>query len=207
VLEQYDVQMGRLFEGLQQLGLSSNTLVLFSGDNGPLPTYEQRRTGRLRGSKLSLYEGGIREPLLVWWPGRAPEGRVNEQTVFTTVDLLPSLCAIAGARISEDLARKLDGEDLSKAFAGESPRRQKPIFWEYGRNTNSFAYPKQQQHRSPNVAVRENDWKLLVNADGSGAELYHLGTDPKEEKNATSENPELTKRLKDLALDWRKSLP
>lgn len=207
VIEEYDRQMGRLFEGLQQLGIVTNTLVLFTGDNGPLPTYEHRRTAGLRGSKLSLYEGGIREPLLVWWPGRAPAGSVNERSVLTAADLFPSLCAVAGAHIPTDVAAKLDGEDLSGAFTGGSPMRTKPVFWEYGRNTNFFAYPRDVHDRSPNVAVREERWKLLINADGSDAELYDVLADPNETKNLAAEHSQITRRLSEAALAWRKSLP
>ena len=207
VLEEYDRQMGHLLDGLQQLGIATNTLVVFSGDNGPLPTYEQRRTAGLRGSKLSLYEGGIREPLLVWWPGQAPAGRVNDRTVFTTLDLLPTLCALGGAKIPADIAGKLDGEDLSAALTGGSLTRRKPVFWEYGRNTNSYAYPKEPYHRSPNLAVRDGNWKLLIHADGTGAELYDLATDPKETTSLAAERADITKRLSDAALAWRRSLP
>ena len=121
VLEEYDRQMGRLLDGLQRLGVATNTLVLFTGDNGPMPAYDQRRTAGLRGTKLSLYEGGTREPLLAWWPGHVPAGRVNERTVFNAVDLLPTFCAIAGAPIPADVAAQLDGEDLSAAFQGKTP--------------------------------------------------------------------------------------
>jgi arylsulfatase A-like enzyme len=207
VLEEYDRQMGRLLEGLRQLGISTNTLVHFTGDNGPLPTYEHRRTGCLRGSKLSLYEGGIREPFLVWWPGTAPAGRVNEQTVFTAVDLLPSLCKVAGASIPRELTSQLDGEDLSSAFRGRSPRRGKAVFWEYGRSTNSFAFPKVPGDRSPNVAVRRGKWKLLIDSDGSGAELYNLASDPWEQENRATEKPVLVNRLRAQALRWRNALP
>jgi arylsulfatase A-like enzyme len=207
VLEEYDRQMGRLFEGLKQLGAATNTLVLFSGDNGPLPAYEQRRTGGLRGSKLSLYEGGIREPLLVWWPGHAPAGRINERSVFTTVDLLPTLCAIAGAGIPAEVKGKLDGEDLSAALTGGSPVRRQPVFWEYGRNTNAFAYPKETRNRSPNLAVRQGDWKLLINSDGSGAELYDLAADPNEENNLAAMEPAVARRMAEQALAWRRELP
>jgi arylsulfatase A-like enzyme len=203
VLEEYDRQMGRLLDGLKQLNVTTNTLVLFTGDNGPLPTYEHRRTAGLRGSKLSLYEGGIREPLLVWWPGHAPAERLNERTVLTAVDLLPSLCKVARASIPSEVAAKLDGEDLSAAFTGGTPMRTKPVFWEYGRNPNSFAYPQAPDDRSPNVAVRDGNWKLLINADGSGAELYDILADPKETKNLAAEKPEVTGRLSAQALNWR----
>ena len=207
VLEEYDRQMGRLLDALQQLGYATNTLVMFTGDNGPLPTFDQRRTAGLRGSKLSLYEGGLREPLLVWWPGSAPSGRVNEGTVFTTLDLLPTFCALGGATIPDAILRQLDGEDLSAALTGGSPARRRPLFWEYGRNTNSFAYPREAYHRSPNLAVRDGNWKLLINADGSGAALYDLAKDPNETTNLAPAKPELARRLSEAALAWRRGLP
>jgi arylsulfatase A-like enzyme len=207
VLEEYDRQMGRLLEGLKALGVESNTVVLFTGDNGPSPSYDHRRTGGLRGQKLSLYEGGIRQPCLVRWPGHAPPSRVNETTVFSAVDLLPTFCRLAGVEAPRELAAQLDGEDLSTAFTGATSRRNKPLFWEYGRTTNAFAYPRNPIDRSPNVAVREGDWKLLVNADGSGAELYNLAPDAKETRNLAAEKPDVVQRLKETVLRWRKSIP
>lgn len=207
VLEEYDRQMGRLLDGLTQLGMAKHTLVLFTGDNGPLPTFEHRRTGGLRGSKLSLYEGGIRQPFLVWWPGQAPAGCLNDRTVLTAVDLLPSLCKIAGASIPSGIAAQLDGEDLSAAFTGGSPTRTKPVFWEYGRNADAFAFPGVSRDRSPNLAVRGGNWKLLINADGSGAELYDILTDPKETVNVAAGKPEVTKPLSEEVVQWRKALP
>lgn len=207
VLEEYDIQMGRLLAGLKELGIATNTLVVFSGDNGPSPTYQQRRTGGLRGSKLSLYEGGNREPLLVWWPGHAPAGKLNEHTVISAVDLFPTFCQVAGVKVPDAVALKLDGEDLSAAFFGGEPTRGKPLFWEYGRNEKSFAYPPQRKNRSPNVAMRDGDWKLLINADGAGAELYNLAVDPNETKNLVAQESDVAKRLSSATLAWRNSLP
>jgi len=207
VMEEYDRQAGRLLKGLKELGVDDNTLVLFTGDNGPAPSYEHRRTGGLRGQKLSLYEGGIRQPCIVRWPRVTPAGRVNTDTVFSTVDLLPTFAKVAGARIPANIASQLDGEDLSAALRGDTPLRTKPHFWEYGRNTNSFHYPGSAWDRSPNVAVREGNWKLLVNSDGSGTELYDLAIDPNESKNCASEKPDIVKRLSDQAVAWRRSLP
>lgn len=206
VLEEYDRQMGRLLDGLRESGLAANTLVIFTGDNGPAPSYKGKRTGGLRGQKLSLYEGGIREPMIAWWPGRAPAGKVNDETVFAAVDLLPSLCKLAGAEIPREIAAKLDGEDLSAAFTGATPARKNALFWEYGRNNKSFAYPGGRD-RSPNVAIREGNWKLLVNADATGAQLFDLAADPKEERDLAAEQSGLTEKMKARALAWRKSLP
>ena len=206
VLEEYDRQMGRLLDSLVNMGIARKTLVVFSGDNGPLPTYQGKRTGGLRGSKLSLYEGGIREPLIVWWPGHVPAGKVNDQTVLTSVDLLPTLCKVAGATLPADVAALLDGEDLSAVFTGATPARVKPLFWEYGRNPKSFIYPTGRD-RSPNVAQLDGKWKLLVNADGSDAQLFDILADPNEEHNLTEKEPQRTQRMTAQTLTWRKQLP
>jgi arylsulfatase A-like enzyme len=205
VLDEYDRQLGRFFNGLKTLGIEQDTLVVFTSDNGPLPTFAGQRSAPFRGSKLSLYEGGIRMPFIVRWPGHVPPGRVDARSVLCAVDLFPSLCAIAGAPLPEGVA--FDGRDFSGALLGRKPsQRRLPLFWEYGRNSISFAYPPGRD-RSPNVAVREGRWKLLVNADGRGAELYDLSRDPAETTNVAGKNPGVAKRLAQAALEWRRSLP
>lgn len=204
VLDEYDRALGRLFAGLKEQGLDANTLVIFTSDNGAMPTFNGRRSAPFRGSKLCLYEGGIRMPFIVRWPGRVPAGRVDEKSVFSAVDLFPSLCAIAKVPPPKDVA--LDGENLSPALIGKRASRRAPLFWEYGRNTESFAYP-QGKDRSPNVAVRDGKWKLLINADGSGAELYDLNKDIAEANNLVEKETAVAKRLSRAALDWRNSLP
>jgi len=205
VLLEYDKQVGRLLAGLKELGLEQNTILLFSSDNGPLPTFRNRRAGGMRGSKDSLYEGGTRMPLLVRWPGHVPSGRVDETTIMDGVDFFPMFCKLAGVTLPKD--ENFDGENLSKSFLGTPLTRQHPLFWEYGRNeTSAFGYPKG-RNRSPNVAIRDGKWKLLVNADGASAELYDIDSDRNETKNLAAANPEIAQRLTDAALQWRKSLP
>jgi len=204
VLDEYDRQLGRLLTGLEQLGIDQNTIVIFSSDNGPLPTFGGRRAGGLRGSKLSLYEGGIIEPLIVHWPGHTPIGQVDKVTLLGGVDLLPTVCALAGVPLPKDI--QLDGENLSAAILGRPIQRTKPLFWEYGRNEQFFAYP-QGRDRSPNLAVREGRWKLLVSADGHGAELYDLNADPKETISLAKEHPDVAERLARMAMQWRRALP
>jgi arylsulfatase A-like enzyme len=133
-----------------------------------------------------------------------PAGPANEATVFSAVDLFPTLCKLCGADLPKGYGA--DGEDLCPALLGKSPKRTRPLFWEYGRNDKSFAYPGG-KNRSPNVAVRDGDWKLVVNADGTGVELYDLATDRKETKNQQSDRADVAKRLTDQVLKWRKSLP
>jgi arylsulfatase A-like enzyme len=205
VLREYDRQVGRLLDGLKDLGISDNTILIFSSDNGPLPTFRGKRAGGLRGSKISLYEGGDREPFIVRWPGHVPAGRVDDQTVINGVDLFPMFCKLTGTAIPTDV--KFDGEDLSESFFGKVTVRKNPMFWEYGRNNISFDYPRNPHDHSPNVAMREGKWKLLINADGSDLELYDLEADRNETKNVAEANSEVAKRLSGEALQWRKSLP
>jgi len=205
VLDDYDRAFGKLFAGLKELGLDETTLVIFTSDNGAMPTFRGRRSNPLRGSKLSLYEGGIRMPFIVRWPGHVPAGRVDEASVLCAVDFFPTFCALAGAALPG--GAKLDGQDSSAAFLGKGViARSQPLFWEYGRNTNSFAYP-QGRDRSPNVAVRDDKWKLLINADGSGAQLYDLSADLAEQNDLAGKEPAVLERLSRVALDWRKALP
>jgi arylsulfatase A-like enzyme len=204
VLVEMDRQLGRMLDEI--LESKRPTLVIFLGDNGPLPTFMQSRTAGLRGSKLSLYEGGIRVPLIAWGPGIVKPGVTNTDTVFSALDLFPSICKLCAAPLAKGYDS--DGEDLSPSLFGTAmPKRTRPLFWEYGRNDTSFAYPKDGGNRSPNLAAREGNWKLLVNSSGGKAELYDLAADPKETKDLAGTHPEETKRLTDAVLQWRKSLP
>jgi arylsulfatase A-like enzyme len=205
VLAEYDKQVGRLLAGLKKLDIENNTLLIFTSDNGPLPTLDGARAGGFRGAKDSLYEGGTREPFIVRWPGHVPAGRTDEQTVISALDLFPMFCKITGTPLPRE--SKFDGEDLSGALFGKSATRKSPLMWEYGRN-ESFGYPHESpSQRSPNVAVRDGKWKFLINADGTNPELYDLESDRSETNNVAATNPDVAKRLTQTALNWRKSLP
>ena len=204
VMVQLDRQVGKLLDSLRNNRAGRPTIVLFLSDNGPLPSFQRARTVGLRGSKLSLYEGGVRLPFIAWGPGIVPAGVTNDATVLAAVDLFPTLCRLCGAPLPAGYEG--DGEDMSPALLGKSPRRTRPLFWEYGRNDRSFDYPGGDD-RSPNLAVLDGDWKLLVNDDGRGPELYHLASDPKEARNRIADEPIVARRLLDAVLNWRKSLP
>jgi arylsulfatase A-like enzyme len=204
VLREYDKQVGRFMAGLKKLGLDENTIVIFTSDNGPNPDFDNTRCGGLRGRKGSLYEGGTREPFIVRWPGKTPAGRVDEKTVVNAVDFFPTFCKLGGASPPKNV--KFDGEDLSESFFGKSVVRKTPMFWEYGGNNNAFAHPEG-KNRSPNVAVRDGKWKLLVNNDGTRVELYDIDADRSETQNVAEKNPRIAKRLTEAALQWRKAQP
>lgn len=210
VLANLDVQIGRLTEAIRKHSLAEKTLVVLMGDNGPAPTFDQVRTGGLRGSKLSLYEGGIRVPLIVWQPGRIPAGVVDETTVFTAIDLLPTLMTYAGGEQGRQQlaanALKLDGREMSGAWMGTPGSGVRANFWEYGRKTEAFAFPKDPKNRSPFLAMREGPWKLLVNFDGKEAELYQLDLDPYETTNRAPEEAERVERMRVKLLGWFKEV-
>jgi arylsulfatase A-like enzyme len=164
------------------------------------------RTVDFRGCKFSLYEGGLRLPFIARWPGVVPARVTDKVTVLSSVDMFPTLCHIAGAELPSGVA--FDGIDLSTALRGvRVPSRERPLMWEYGRNAKFFGYPKLPDDRSPNLAIRDGYWKLLVNADGENAELYDLSKDPSEANNVVAENVEVATRLITDVLKWRKSMP
>ena len=146
VLTEYDFQMGRFFAGLKQLGLDQNTIVIFTSDNGPLPSFNHARTGGLRGSKLSLYEGGTRVPFIVRWPERIRPGRVDEQTVLEAVDLFPTLCSIAHATLPDGV--DFDGQNMTDALINGPVAQTRTIFWEDAANRSSSI-----TRASPSTAV------------------------------------------------------
>jgi arylsulfatase A-like enzyme len=206
VLNEYDHQIGRFLDTLRDMGLESNTIVVFSADNGPEPSFDHARTLGQRGMKWSLYEGGIHEPFMVRWPGKIPAGKVNDSSVVSSVDYFATICALVGVKPPADAS--FDGMDMSRAWRGGNESRTNLLFWEYGRSSVGYIYPRPDlTDISPNVAIRDGNWKLLVGADGSGAELYDLSVDPRETKNFAAEKPDETARLAALALKWRKSLP
>ncbi len=206
VLAETDRQIGRLLDGLEKLGLTHDTLLIFTSDNGPLPTFHGARSTGLRGSKLSLYESGIHMPFIVRWPARTPAACTDTDTLLSAVDLLPTLCAIAGAPLPE--GAMLDGQDMTAALTGQPvATRRQPLLWEYGRNEKWFKYPGIPRDRSPGIAIRDGQWKLLTQPDGTGTELYDIAADPKETQNLTDTQPALTKQLTSRALAWRKAQP
>ena len=168
-----DHETGRLLAVLDELGLRDSTFVLFTSDNGPETLRRYRGAersygspGPLRGMKLHLYEGGIRVPGIVRWPGRVPAGAESREAMCGT-DVLPTLCGIAGVGVPGD--RAIDGEDVAAVLEGRTAARKSPIYWQYDRAPGA-----------PKVAMRQGGWKLLADADLGGFELYNLQEDPGE---------------------------
>ncbi len=202
-----DAELGRLLAKLDELKLADDTIVLFSSDNGPEDLHIRNAShsgigspGAFRGRKRSLYDGGVRVPLIVRWPGKVQSGRVDEDSVVAAVDFLPTLCHLAGVELPDNYAA--DGEDVSDILAGKTRGRSKPIMWEW--RFRVAGYPI---HHSPILSIRDGDWKLLMNPDSSRVELYDVTKDRMELNNLASHQPDVVKRLSKQVLDWQATLP
>ncbi|MGE3776518.1 MAG: sulfatase-like hydrolase/transferase, partial [Pirellulaceae bacterium] len=130
-----DQQIGRLLRELEALGLAERTVVVFSSDNGPEDIHIANAghsgigsAGPFRGRKRSLYEGGVRVPFLVRWPGQVRAGAVDDDSILAGVDLLPTLAGLAGATLPDT---KLDGEVVGELWRGKPRARQQPLFWDW----------------------------------------------------------------------------
>lgn len=202
VLEAMDQQLGKLFSRIQNdEALRNNTLVLMCSDNGPEPG--AGRAGPFRGFKTHLYEGGIRSSLIAWGPGLVKgEGIVDRASVFSAFDLVPTILDITGTEFPAD--SNFDGEVVTKTLLGiEAGSRKAPIFFRRPPDRDSFYGIED----LPDLAVRDEKWKLLCEYDGSHPELYNMETDRSETENVASQNEETVKRLTGALIEWHQSMP
>jgi len=207
VVSNLDHHIGRLMKKLDELGLCENTIIVLSSDNGPEDHHISNKAnalgmgepGPFRGRKRSLYEGGVRVPFIVRWPGVTPAGQVDNESVVSCVDLFPTFCALAGVDVS---ALSLDGEDITPALRGLPFKRSKPLFWEWRYEIKGYTI-----NISPTHAVRLGPWKFYMNYDGSRKELYDVQASPLETDNLAIENPEVVKQMEQLIIDWRTTIP
>ena len=200
VMQELDRQIGRLMEAIDAMGLRENTIVIYTSDNGPAPSFKQERTCGKRGQKNSLYEGGINMPFIIRYPKKIKAGKVNNKTVVSTLDMYPSLCKMCNIPVQKGYWG--DGADYSKALLGQKePERKEPLMWDFGRN-NHYNKPANPYHRSPHLAIRSGKWKLLCGDDASDMQLYDIMTDPKETTNLVSAYPSLAEKLSKQVCLW-----
>jgi uncharacterized sulfatase len=204
VLESMDRQFGKLFDRIRaDPALRDNTLILVCSDNGP--EAGAGSAGAFRGSKGMLYEGGVRSPLVVWGPGFTnPQkaGTANRTSHFGTIDLAPTLLAIAG--VAAPAGTAFDGVPLRDTLLGRSETsRSRPLFFRRPPDRAAFAGDE----KLPDLAVREGRWKLLCTYAGSTPQLYDLAADPSEKNNLAAAQPGETARLVAAVVAWHRSLP
>lgn len=188
MIEDMDTAIGRFLKALDEAGLRDNTLVLFKSDNGGYNGDNRP----LRGLKGMLYEGGIRVPWIVRWPGKVKPGTTSAKPVIS-MDCYPTLLEAAGLPPTPN--HPLDGKSLIPLLT------QSPGF---DRDTLYFHYPNYAFHKLNRLgsAIREGDYKLIKNYDDNSLELYDLRSDIGEKRNLAGQSPELAKRLADKLDNW-----
>jgi uncharacterized sulfatase len=204
VLEEMDRQLGRLCARLRDdPALRDNTVLVLCSDNGPEPGAGS--AGPFRGAKTQLHEGGIRSSLIVWAPGlmaKDQAGKMDTSSVLAAMDLAPSLARLAGAKSPAGL----DGQDLSATLLGQKPSSHPgPIFWR--RPPDRKVWLPSLPTPQPDLAVRDGDWKLLCEYDGSKPVLYDLAKDPGETNDLAAKKTAVTERLTAAVLAWHRSMP
>jgi len=194
VIEEIDWSVGRILDTLQKLDLDEHTCVVFTSDNGPWLSKGKAGGSALplRDGKFSAYEGGMREPCIMRWPGRIPAGKVCSE-IATTMDILPTFIRLAGAEVPQD--RVIDGKDIWPLMAGVEGARSPHEAFFYLRGYAVHA-------------VRAGDWKLHLPQTRTGkgkppqknaAQLYNLREDIGEKNNVADAHPDVVQRLTELA--------
>jgi arylsulfatase A-like enzyme len=194
VIEEIDWSVGQILATLDELGLDEKTLVVFTSDNGPWLSFGKHGGSALplRDGKFTVYEGGMRMPCIMRWPGRVPPGTTCSE-VAATIDLLPTFAELAGGRLPAD--RVLDGKSIWPLMSG-APGAKSPHETYFFRDR----------------AVRAGDWKLhraggrrtQGNTDEkAGVELYNLQTDLSEKHNVAADHPDVVERLLKLLDEHR----
>lgn len=190
MLENLDTAVGTVLRALEQNGLANDTLVVLSSDNGGLDPVSDNRP--LRGGKRSLWEGGIRVPLLVRWPGVVPAGAQSDVPVMTQ-DVHRGLCTAAGAEI--DAAVREDAIDADALWRGRPPAARPPLFWHFPQN--------ERPEVGPRGAMRDGRWKLIEDFETDTAMLFDLVADPSETTDVASREAERVAAMRAALREWR----
>ncbi|MDP3073905.1 MAG: sulfatase [Opitutaceae bacterium] len=197
MVEAMDQAVGTILQALRDHDLERDTLVVFTSDNGGLSTSEGWPTSNLplRGGKGWLYEGGVREPLIVRWAGRIAAGQVID-TPVSSPDFFPTFLAAAGVKPAADLPP--DGVNLLPLLTARAVAPDRALFWHYPHYGN--------QGGAPGAAVRRGDWKLIEWFEEGALELYNLRTDPGEQKNLAAAEPARVQALRAELQAWQKNV-
>ena len=183
MITRFDSDVGRLVELTRELSIHHNTLIIVTSDNGPwgaAPLGRFRCAGPLRGTKRSLYEGGIRVPLIAFWPGVIPRNRLSRE-VITFWDILPTLAEIAEVPAPQNI----DGISVWRAFKGQTLRKTHPyLYWDYGHCRRRY-----------DQAVRLGDWKGIRQGSNSEIQLYDLKSDMQEKHNLADQHPTVVQKI------------
>lgn len=213
MVESMDESFGHVVAKLEELKIDDNTLVVFYSDNGGMSAANfynpERRISKnkldkafstsnlpLRGAKGWLYEGGIRVPLLIKWPGKGLQGAVCNVPV-TSPDFFPTILEMTG--IKDKQAKNKDGVSITSLITGENEIDREAIFWHFPHYSNHGM-------QSPGGALRSGDYKLLEYFENNTVQLFNLKEDIEEQHDLSLDEPEKVKELQSLLHDWRESV-
>jgi arylsulfatase A-like enzyme len=199
MIETLDNNIGRVMQAIDQLGLSDNTFILFSSDNGGL--FKVSRQYPLRAGKGSYYEGGIREPLIVRWPGKIKPGSQSE-TPVSGIDFFPTFLDAAGLAKPEKLT--LDGLSLMPILTGSGNLPTRPLYWHFPiyLQAGNVDTPDPLFRTRPGSAMRFGEWKLHQYFEDGRIELYKLDDDIGEKNNLAKSHPAKAQELLDMMKNW-----
>ena len=197
VIAEADRQIGRLLDFFDDRGISEETLVVFSSDNGPEDIALERgtfgATGGLRGRKRSLFEGGVRVPGLFRWPGTTPAGAVTD-ALISAVDLLPTFLHLAGSAPRDHA--DLDGVNVADVLCGRPFTRGKPLMWEW-------RFPRTEHDDFwPAIGMRDGERMMLGNASLGRWELYDVAADPGQQRDLSPDEPDTLRAFRAHADAW-----
>ncbi|TVS20808.1 MAG: sulfatase [Planctomycetaceae bacterium] len=194
MIESVDESVGRVLATLKELGLEENTVVIFASDNGGL--WRATDHAPLRGHKGTYWEGGIRVPMIIKWPGFSVAGRVVSEPVISS-DLYPTILAAAGLPLRPN--QHLDGLNLAPLLRDADSLPRQSLFWHFPHYNN---HPE----TVPQGAIRKGPWKLIETYDPAGLQLYNLDDDLGEAADLAAERPELADQLLRELDAWRQQV-
>jgi len=203
MVEALDENIGRLLISLEEFGLTTNTMVLFTSDNGGVHKHFSQRPWRA--GKGSYYEGGIREPLVVYWPGVIAAGSVSDTPVIG-LDFFPTFLAAAGVKRPDD--KILDGVDLMPILSGSGEIKDRALYWYFpiylqGYKKHDLETRDPIFRTRPGSAIRYQEWKLIEYFEDGAVELFDLSKDKGERENLAEKMPLKVNELKAMLENWR----
>jgi arylsulfatase A-like enzyme len=200
VVEEIDWSVGQVLNTLRELGIDKNTLVVFTSDNGPWKLFNEfgGSAGILRGEKGATFEGGMREPTIIWWPGKIQPGVI--QDLGSTLDLLPTLCALAGAAAPAD--RRLDGYDLSPTLLRGEPGPRDTMIYYRGVQVWAVRKGAYKMH----LVTKEPAYGPNKPQPHDPPLLFNLEVDPSEQYNIARGHEAIINALQQLAQEHRKTV-
>lgn len=202
MIKSMDDSIGRVLTALKELKLDENTVIVFTSDNGgygPATTMKP-----LRGSKGMLYEGGIRVPLLVKWPGVTQAGSSSAEPVIN-LDLYPTFLDITGVPVPQ--AYQLDGESLVSVLKDPQSRlKKRALFWHFPAYLQKYQGMQQRFRTTPVSVIRQGDWKLLEYFEDGHRELYNTRSDIGESMNLIDSQPDKAAALTEELHRWQKQV-